>query len=1174
MKIRLPTIDHARRCGFALVITLSLMILLTLLAVGLLTLSSVSLRAATQGNAMAQARGHARLAMILALNQLQKSAGPDQRITAQADLAGDPGGIRLTAGKGPANTKSINNVASGLTAVRPGTRYWTGVWDSVLASVPANQIYTKTPSASNVRWLISGNEANPGTNLHEPSSELAGVSSNGTLADPSKAALLVGRNTVGAPAADTIERYVAAPMVNIEIEGAGGKTRGRYAWWIGDEGVKARIDLPPVASDPTQYASLIPQRRGWEAVAECKDYPAPDDPRAGALPKSITLGELDLLIPAKNGVSPGPRLFHAATADSMGVIADTLNAGTRIDLSRLLAGTLPGSNPDKSIPNYPVARSNIIPTTVARMLKAPKWDALKDFRDRHLALNEGSLIVKAGSSVGNATIAPVITEFRILMGVRYVPSGSGFKANPCGKIAVAIANPYPYPLKWEQTLEFEVVVSKISGSNNRPCRIFALGNNSVYLPNDPGEEAVFNQAVFTIKPGSLPPGEARAYTLAGATFRARGSGARRQEASLVAFGPSGADFKSRVELDSVGVWTPASPTSQVFPAGGLEVREGSQTCMVDLVMRAGSSRGQMLRTIERFELDTGWRFSENTIRPTGAECQRKVDPVSLLCYSFQLSRPGVDYLTMMPTAPVPYEMGQRGSTLRTYMDFNLQATSFRKPITSYNPPPFFMQTNNAFADLDSGPSGGETGLVFTRNLLANPLPWGHSPNGPKATVLFSIPSQITSLAQFQHADLTGDDVQGSIAHQPGYAFANSYAPPFVKRALTTQPRSDYVYTGGSSWTAYDATKTNYYDMSYLLNAALWDTYFLATTGEGSSSGQAANPALIPYPAATPPESGPPGYEASKLLLNGAFNINSTDPLAWQAFLAATRHFKHRADTAPQQDAAYPRSLEQPVPAANPTTGKGDDSFAGFRRLTDLQIELLANEITKQVRLRGPFVSLSHFVNRALADFAKQPALTRCGALQAAIDEAGINISIDGDRKGLTGVNPKKDLLNLGDKNGAPRADCDRDDTAYRPQELDPRQPDWAETSDGHNHGSLASIVADRAMLSSRLRREQGYRSTAIPGWLTQADMLQAIGPVIAARSDTFRIRTCGEALSADGKTVLARAWCEAIVQRVPEFVDSTDPPFARHDSISSPLNKLFGRRFTITSFRWLASNEI
>lgn len=73
-----------------------------------------------------------------------------------------------------------------------------------------------------------------------------------------------------------------------------------------------------------------------------------------------------------------------------------------------------------------------------------------------------------------------------------------------------------------------------------------------------------------------------------------------------------------------------------------------------------------------------------------------------------------------------------------------------------------------------------------------------------------------------------------------------------------------------------------------------------------------------------------------------------------------------------------------------------------------------------------------------------------------------------------------------------------------------------------------------------LQREQGYRSTGIPGWVTQADVLQVIGPAVSARSDTFRIRTAGQSLDAAGK-VRATAYAEAIVQRVPEYIDPADP---------------------------------
>ena len=73
--------------GFALLITLTLLALLVLVAVSFAALTRVEVQVAANQQALAQARQHALMAVNISIGQLQKYAGPDARISAQAAAA-------------------------------------------------------------------------------------------------------------------------------------------------------------------------------------------------------------------------------------------------------------------------------------------------------------------------------------------------------------------------------------------------------------------------------------------------------------------------------------------------------------------------------------------------------------------------------------------------------------------------------------------------------------------------------------------------------------------------------------------------------------------------------------------------------------------------------------------------------------------------------------------------------------------------------------------------------------------------------------------------------------------------------------------------------------------------------------------------------------------------------
>lgn len=449
----------------------------------------------------------------------------------------------------------------------------------------------------------------------------------------------------------------------------------------------------------------------------------------------------------------------------------------------------------------------------------------------------------------------------------------------------------------------------------------------------------------------------------------------------------------------------------------------------------------------------------------------------------------------------------------------------------------------------------------------------------------------TSLGQFAHANFNVRD------QQPLYGVGNSFAHPQVDPTKT--------YATANNWTEYDAP--------YLLNAALWDGYFL--------SGAAPKMASVTVPAApspaNPDSAGPtnPAAEskpltevlddfvlgagklenprmrladdaagarsalgdyrrsASALLNEGAFNVNSTSVEAWTVFLGGAKKVAvaKLAASAPgsQANARFPRAV--PTGAEPVATGAYNEAtksnWTGFANLTDTQLRLLAAAIVSENKARFQLTT------RTERDLAAAPT-TRLfrGLTKAATPYLGLAEFINR-------------FLTPGAANawatrcGALQAAIFRADN---PPAGGP--PGAALTDRLTNRYTLGMFGAANLQPPTGLTypfpqnieaMEQGgtnrtHVAMGTPGNLLQVDLLQSLGASLATRSDTFTIRAYGETFGEDGNP--AACLIEAVVQRQPGFVHDLDPAETAYADLRTP-NKLFGRKFKIVSFRWLKPNE-
>ena len=1113
------------------------MAFILLLLLTITGLVRVETEVASDAQTTLQARQNAQLAVLNALGDLQKLVGPDQRVTATASM----GEANLDGGVEHQTTQN------GLVTPRDGAKHWTGVWGN--SSAP-DGIYSTTPSPVLLDWLISGNEGEASIQTATDGSITSPSAPNSALVAPDDSTIPALSNLdvettqqdwqllVGPGSVDTEEDYVVAPTVSVESD-----MPGRYAWWVGDEGVKARYNLrdehtattdlympDPDDSLAERWRLAIAQRIGVERMDDMNSYPIND----------ASLDKVAYLDQATNSSSSIDKAalkthFHDLTTYSEGVLSDTRTGGLRKDLSYHLA------NKDLS--------GNILPVDDslfdnASKLLGPYWERMNSFYDQVKTAASGAALPATPATKTTHGLTPTIVQIRYQMQLHIA---SDQKAYIRLKPLFVLGNSYSVPLTAQVDFSFykypyasnssySLALNLYTGLENTSAKLTQTTTETdpntgeiITVPNPSYHSqirliqklsagpSVFSNMLFRTPNFTLSPGELIVFTLDPTVDPLRTKPLEMVAYDLVAnepdpdlylelpFGDDPIESDQFAGLGAVSVTGGAHFYFHMYTRGEDDAFPPVEEQYVGEV----DSDTQILQRIDRKGF-TGYKTTQWFHMPGVGE-----DFVEHIFSS--------EYFLQMPADCDP--------GIKIYADRNIRAQRF------------FNKRNLIGGEWSPNPD------TFMENIAV--LRWGQSVRsaGQQRMVLFDMlqaqdtESPILSLGALQHMDMTAGRTGFTLSEQPGYAFGNSWASPFLPREMSAETR-DTIFGGEQVDERYNNTSSaqteqSFYDVSYLLNTALWDGYFFSTVPQSSGS---SLPGALPNGRLTPLTQDIARLQngdsaAAYLAVDGAFNINSTSVEAWKAVLSSTR-FQVGADNY----TSHRRSLNQTDGYTSAGSGDSEDAYAGYRLLSDDEIYKkgsdgsaptgLAVEIADQVRRRGPFTSLAHFVNRELvASSASDAEFGLKGALQTAIDNAGINDGFPNDEN----LTEEADL------------------------------------------GSDASIYTAPETFYAEFEAGYGAKATGIPGWLNQADLLQALGPILSARSDTFTIRAYGDVLNplastGTTPTVSSRVWCEAVVQRQSEPIvrasqNVTDPGY--HEP-----NSPFGRRFKIVSFRWLNQDQI
>ncbi len=1193
-------IKRLQERGFALIAALVVLPLLAILIIGLLGLSSIEVRKSSSQVARDEARANARLALAMAIGQLQKHLGPDQRVSADSRLLEDT--------VGPTQSSKL---------AQP---HWVNVWRTVREDgspylmrnrddgglLDIRSIGNWDREDERLTALVSGNEGKL----------RYWQGSDSSIPEEDELVKLVGPGTVNE---DESGNSVSAPLVELT---EGEETRGNYAWWVGDLGVRANVATPDGSLDSEAdraelRATMLSQDVSMLAVGSQSDMD--NEQRA----KMLTPGQLPL------GGTDGELAkfhFHDLTTDSLGLLTDVRQGGLKKDLTAYLLGN--GNVPDEgggdgiSIgvgdhdrlvgPRNATADARSgSPGQASRFsTMSPTFALLRDWAKRAEGTPFGSYKTKAElphttnnkptfRSLAETDLSPTLVEGSLYYNISYYENPDKDPKNPyCLRLhfypRVVLWNPYNF----EMNLGDSMINLQINGRklisvatvDGKPPR-----NYRMYWGLGGGETGGSQQGnlYFRLQGATLGPGESVMWSPSGnQTYNQTMFSANTLSPGLA---PSPArSFYQDKRDDEWGLFTPdrgwplardlkdncvtALPKNwrEVVtnkPAGNVMDQQWGQADDYRMTWKPLSGGGSAINLQGFNNLPTGkfvscaYQYGDEDEMPVQWS---SIDPVPFVASSMsnpvvqmtpdRRTRDGFRLRWFDEHASNRIGSGKLSSTSHfddaAMGNWNMRGSYFfRNPfdnVTDIAPNFFGIYTRDLFdvaIDWNEMTPRFENGL-FRGDPFEQPVKFSH----PR--VLFDVPRQsaeISSLGAFQHVNFS------QLVWHPTYAFGNSLADPRIELDRTEPRRSESINrdkggwnqdsigyaTDGRSGNDNDLTtdednwawharnfldqiaidQTLVYDLSFELNHALWDEFFLSSGRPSDKSAFLADPLKSPLPNGRMralPGAGDSLEEdvldfhraASRLGVDGSFNVNSTSVTAWESVLLSSVGAQFG-----DQSVTFPR-----IPGINAQFDGSDpesrNAWNGQRTLTRKEVRQLAEEIVKQVKLRGPFLSLSDFVNRRLTT----GATGKKGALQDAIDRSGINAKFQAQWP----------LDNASSLPSYPHPDHIKDPTRME-QRNKPDTTAW---------GAL--------------------------GFLTQADVMQFLGPALSARSDTFVVRAYGSSMSPDGK-IQAEVWCEAVVQRTPAPLnpDSTGLNPVEDESAAD-----FGRQFEVKRFRWLAKDEV